>query len=291
MSRIYSTYSNKVYIKLLRGLIVMDVLSVQFRVLGYFGLWYEKPEKYYLLKMIYRFFVFVLVLQFTVLQFLNLINAPDLDVATLSDILFLLILYVQDYFKLIMFVLKRNEILNLLKSLKICCNDNNDDSRVKLILQKYGQMAKNVYLIRFIISTMSCTLFAVVPILETGKAILPISYSFFAIGDNKLKFVIAYALQMSAVYVTATTEVFVDSTACAFVVLLSAQVEIFRHRFVNAIVTYDERTVIKNLIRHHVMLRENIKLVRSAFMPIILPAIGFGLVTLCTSLFKLATVR
>ncbi|XP_014217398.1 odorant receptor Or1-like [Copidosoma floridanum] len=268
----------------------MDLLPVQFRALRYFGLWYEAPEEHRLPKMAYRVLVFLVIIQFTILQVKNIPDPRDLDIAVLSDVVFLLFLYFAHVFKLLVFVLKRASVLELLGELRssIC---RPRDAYEATTLGKYKRRARNVYFYRMIVSTISCSIFFLVPIAKAGRPAFPIAATFFEVDGSAVRFALAYLLQVVAVYVTATTEVFLDSTVCAFVILANAQVDFYRHRLiVNGGFAQGPAGSVGRFVEHHLIIQSIVRRVQSTFMGIIVPVFCFGLITLCTSLFKFTQI-
>lgn len=262
----------------------MDVLPAHFGTFRFFGLWYEDLENRWTLKMIYRTFVVFCLVQFMLLQLISAFSSST-SVEEIAESIFVMLTFIVNLYKVIMFIKNRNEISNLLDQfrLEICRVKNITEER---ILSYYQAKAKSTYRFRMCLTVGSGATFILMPIINTRKIDLPYEMNLFDVS-TPLRFAIAYFFQSVPVIFGIVTDVTLDSFFCACIILTCGQLDLCCHRIITD--NKNEESV-KNYVYHHVLIIKIVHKIQSAFMSSILPVFASALITLCTSVYQLAQV-
>lgn len=265
----------------------MDVLPVHFRTFQIFGLWYEDPSRYRPLKLLYRLLVLLVIFQFTFSQSIAIFSIRY-SVEQFAEGLFVLLTFVANFYKMMNFIARRESVNLVLDTFRtdICRPQSSGE---EAILTKYENMARRAYAVRMGI-TVTCGLTAfVAPIISARRIDLPFK-AYLLDVSSPLQFFVAYLLQIIPVISAVIIDVCFDSTPCACIILTCGQLDLCYHRINSGCTDADEARV-DRYVRHHVLIRNLVAQVQAAFISIILPVFCSGLITLCTSIYKLVQVN
>lgn len=262
----------------------MDVLPTHFRTFRFFGLWYEDVEDKFMLKIIYRILVLTFMVQFTLLQFIGLFSVSA-SIEEVAENLFLMLTYVINFYKMIIFMQNKNKVKSLLDQFRLdMCKAKNITEQN--ILTHYQDKAKSTYKFRMILTVACGASFILMPIINTHKIDLPYKINFFDV-TTKIRFAVAYVLQSVPAMMSIVTDVTLDSFYCACIILTCSQLDLCCFR----ILSDDEtKKSVKNYAKHHALIIKIVHKIQSTFMSSILPIFASALVTLCTSVYQLSQV-
>ncbi|XP_031786755.1 odorant receptor 118 isoform X1 [Nasonia vitripennis] len=287
----------------------MDLLPMHFRTFRFFGLWYDDPRSYGLAKLVHRSLVVILIVHMSLFQMIALFSVKH-SVDEYTNTLFIALTYFVNIYKILAFMAKNRSVNEMLDKfrLDVCRTRDAEEER---ILAQYLHTANWTYSARMILTLCTGVIQIVVPFLIgyfTGKVgLLPFDTFFFNVEDLA-QYALVYALQAVAIVTVVITDVTLDSTPCACMILACAQLEICRYRIKhdnNVIaneVTGDgemnseckpgkelrEKMALKKYVKHYVLMREIVDRIQSVFISIVLPIFCSALLTLCFSTFQLA---
>ena len=269
----------------------MDVLPVHFRTFQIFGLWYEDFWKFWPLKLVHRSLVLFLIFQFAFFQLLTLVMMRDAGVEAFIGCLFLTFTYLAASFKLTHFLSDRENIDDLLNKfrMKICQAQCATETA---ILHKYRGMAVHVFTVRMITTLASGIAFLFTGLILSGGKVLTLpinAYEIFNITATG-PFAFAYAVQIMTTVCCISTDVCMDSTACAFIILICGQLELLSYRIING-KNVENNMGVRDYVNHHSLIYTITHKLQSSFISVILPSFCSGLITLCSTIYQLAQVN
>lgn len=278
---------------------------MHFYTFQFFGLWYNDWRSYRFIKLVHRSLIVLLIVHLSLFQMFALFSVKR-SIDEYINTIFLSMTYFVHIHKTLVFMLQNRRINEMLDKFRLdMCRTRGPEE--KRILSEHLYKANWTYSARMII-TLFCGLMIIgIPIFvgfSTGKfELLPFDTYFFNINDLA-QWTLAYILQSLTIITVIVTDVCLDSTPCACMILACAQLEICRHRIkYDSMISWNEITpngvnskgykeemALKQYVKHFVLIREIVHKLQSAFISIVVPIFGSALLTLCTSTFQLAQV-
>lgn len=266
----------------------MDILPWHFKTFQAFGLYYKNPKNHWPLKSLYKLFMVSLTIHFAIFLLLTLLLTSDQGIEAITAGLFLSFTYIAASLKLIHFILSRERIDNLLHQFRLHICRANNDSELK-IFKNYQSTAKKTFAVRML-TTLGCSFFflttALVNLSSDNWELPYNAYQVFKISSS-LPYFFAYGLQVITVICSVIIDVTLDATAWAFIILICCQLDLLSHRIKH----YNSREVsIEYCVKHHDLIFRMVRQVQSCFIGVIVPSFLSALVTLCSSIYRLAQV-
>lgn len=267
----------------------MDILPWHFRTFQIFGLYHENSTSFWLLKLLHKIITLSLTFHFALLQFINLITMREFDIDAFTASLFLTLTYIAASFKQINFALDREKITALINQFRRGITQA-DNVEIK-ILANYDSLTKRIFVIRMITTGASGAAFLIVALLNLNTDNLELPFSSYRMFDisNPVSYAIAYFLQLATTITTISTDVTLDSVACAFIVLTCAQLDLLTERIATSKKTNSPEFA-SYCVEHHNLIFGMVNQLQSCFMTVMMPAFVSALIALCSSIFQLAQV-
>ena len=267
----------------------MEILSLNFKTLSYCGLWNENI-KFSLLKSVYKILVVSIIFHFTISEAIEFVRTCGLAEDSTQG-LFISFTFIALCFKTLNFILRRKEMLNLIKKFgSNICQPNSPEEWI--IFKKYTREINRIFLTIMILSQTSGLAFLTLPFLQTRleNITLPFkTYQPYEISNSAL-YLSTYILQLLAAFYGVLMNVSFDTMVYGFILLICAQYEIFCLRLMKIDDQY-ENFAIKTFVDHHVLIQDLISSTQSFFMKVVTPLFFFSLITLGASIFKIIQVN
>ncbi|XP_058798077.1 uncharacterized protein LOC131668164 [Phymastichus coffea] len=261
----------------------MDILPNHFRVCNIFGLWYT-DHHYFFAKMTWRFIVFSILGLFNLSQIIELaVNRGNIN--EMIEVLFHAITYIGLLLKLFNFVLRQDEMWDILEDFRSKACQPMTQEEIKII-EKRSTDIKNIYLFVMILS-LSCGFTMLISAMLSffrNEFNLPFKvYNPYDITNPK-NYMISYCIQIFATIVGVILNVSMDTMAYAFIILVTCQHEINSSRYLNF------TTPIKICVEHQILLKKlNVK-IQDFFIRVVAPLFFFSLITLGASILQMSQI-
>ncbi|XP_070150161.1 odorant receptor 46a-like [Polyergus mexicanus] len=276
----------------------MDILPVNFKVLWFCGAWKERNDDNIIvgcLHSCYKYAVFFLIYEFTIFEVIELIRTCD-RIDEFTEGLFLASTYVTLCLKYANFLLRKNDVSDLLNCLRVkICQPRN--STEKIIIETHSRKAKWSTLSFLIMSQITATGFVVAPILRFGKDewILPTkSYVPYSVSEI-FPYAVTYLQQTAALFYAIMLNVSFDSLVYGFTIHACGQIELICRRLtdnikvsINSRKGSDVTASIKECVRHHILVHTFVKKIGALFLWTIMVLFFFSMIILCTSIFLIS---
>ncbi|TGZ52873.1 Odorant receptor, partial [Temnothorax longispinosus] len=252
--------------------------------LRFCGAWKEREDDNMcvgFLRFCYRYAVFLLIYEFTISDVIEMIRTRD-RVQELTEGLFLGLTFLTLCVKYANFLLRENELSDLLECLrvKICLPRNSTE---KLIMEEHSRRG-----------------FVLTPALELlkgGERVLPVkSYIPYSVS-NLLPYLATYLQQFLALFYAIMLNVSFDSLVYGFTIQVCAQIELMCCRLTDSLKSTgdissgrkpDTEASIVECVRHHLLVGILVKKIRALFIWTIMIFFFFSLLIVCTSIFILS---
>ncbi|XP_072754574.1 odorant receptor 46a-like [Anoplolepis gracilipes] len=277
----------------------MDILPVNFKVLWFCGAWQEGKDDNIVvgyLHLCYKYAIFFLIYEFTIFEVVELIRTRD-RIDELTEGLFLASTYVTLCLKYANFLLRKNDVLELLDCLRVkLCQPRN--STEKMIIEIHSRKAKWSTLSFLIMSQATALGFVIAPILGFSKDewILP-TKSYVPYSVSKLfPYVATYLQQAAALFYAIMLNVSFDSLVYGFTIHACGQIELICRRLrdnirVSVNLQKDATASIEECIRHHILMHSFVKKIGELFIWTVMVLFFFSLIILCTSIFLISKTK
>ncbi|XP_071634285.1 odorant receptor 46a-like isoform X2 [Temnothorax longispinosus] len=245
----------------------MDILPINFKALRFCGAWKERKDDNMcvgFLRFCYRYAVFLLIYEFTIFDVIEMIRTRD-RIQELTEGLFLGLTFLTLCVKYANFLLRENELSDLLECLRVkMCQPRN--STEKLIMEEHSRRAKWSTIAFMMISYATGLGLMLTPALELlngGGRVLP------------LKSYIPYSVSNLLPYL-------IELMCCRLTDNLKSTGDISSGRKPNT------EASIAECVRHHLLVGILVKKIRALFIWTIMIFFFFSLLIVCTSIFILS---
>ncbi|KAL6429834.1 hypothetical protein ACFW04_007599 [Cataglyphis niger] len=279
----------------------MDILPVNFKVLWFCGAWKERKDDNIVvgcLHFCYKYAIFFLIYEFTIFEVIELIRTCD-RIDEFTEGLFLASTYVTLCLKYANFLLRKNDVSELLDFLRVkICQPRNFTE--KMIMETHSRKAKWSTLSFLIISQVTAVGFVIAPILGFGKDewILPTkSYVPYSVSEI-FPYVATYLQQSAALFYAVMLNVSFDSLVYGFTIHACGQIELICRRLtdnikisINSRKRSDATASIKECVRHHILVHIFVKKVGALFLWTVMVLFFFSMIILCTSIFLISKTK
>ncbi|KAL6263329.1 hypothetical protein P5V15_006126 [Pogonomyrmex californicus] len=289
----------------------MDILPINFKALRFCGAWKEREDdnmcigflrifyKYvkriYILKYTIRYAVFLLIYEFTIFDVVEVIRTRD-RIHELTEGLFLGLTFVTLCVKYANFLLRENEMTDLLDSLRVkMCQPRN--SMEKLIMEEHSRKAKWSTILFMAISFATGLGMMVTPALELlmgGERTLPLkSYIPYSLS-SLLPYLATYLQHFLILFYAITLNVSFDCLVYGFTIQVCAQIELMCYRLTDNLrstgdISFGKKpqtnASIEECIRHHLLVSTVVKKLRAFFIWTVMIFFFFSLLIVGTSIF------
>ncbi|XP_077271876.1 odorant receptor 46a-like isoform X2 [Temnothorax americanus] len=208
----------------------MDILPINFKALRFCGAWKEREDDNMcvgFLRFCYRYAIFFLIYEFTIFDVIEMIRTRD-RIQELTEGLFLGLTFLTLCVKYANFLLRENELSDLLECLRVkMCQPKN--STEKLIMEEHSRRAKWSIIAFMMISYATGLGLMITPALELlngGERVLPLkSYIPYSVS-NLLPYLATYLQQFLALFYAIMLNVSFDSLVYGFTIQVCAQIEL-----------------------------------------------------------------
>ena len=267
----------------------MDVLPLNFRTLWVCGIWHEEDEKLTIPRMIYRFFVIVLVFYFTFTLSGEILLEND-DMSDLTEALFLAMTYITMCLKILNFVFRRTEMIAILNDLRHpYCKPGSIYERE--IVDKYARTARKmfIYLMLFVMSDVGYFVSTFIFNIVNNVMELPYkSYQLYNVSTKKVLLSTA-AVQVTSVLYSVCINISFDTLTAGLLILTTGQLELNAYRL--SILNKSNAALMNDFIAHNVLIHGIIGKIESFVIGVVIPFLFFSLLSICASIFQLSEVN
>ncbi|XP_070521987.1 odorant receptor 82a-like [Cardiocondyla obscurior] len=278
----------------------MDILPINFKALRFCGVWKERKDDNMcvgLLHSCYRYAIFLLIYEFTIFDVVEVIRTRN-RVQELTEGLFLGLTFITLCVKYANFLLRKNELLDLLNCLREkMCQPRNATER--LIKEEHNRRAKWSTITFMMISYATGIGLMITPALGLlkGERILPVkSFIPYSI-TNIFSYLVTYLQQFLVVFYAVMLNVSFDCLVYGFTIQACAQLELICYRLTDTLkktsnissgLKLESKTAIVECVRHHLLVKILVKKVRTLFIWTIMIFFSSSLLIVCTSIFILS---
>ncbi|XP_011880776.1 PREDICTED: odorant receptor 46a, isoform A-like isoform X2 [Vollenhovia emeryi] len=279
----------------------MDILPINFKALRFCGAWKERQDDNMcvgFLRLCYRYAIFLLIYEFTISDVIEVIRTRD-HVQELTEGLFLGLTYLTLCVKYANFLLRENELSDLLDCLRVkMCQPRN--STEKLIMEEHSRRAKWSTISFMTISYATVLGFVVTPAIELlkgGERVLPLKTYIPYSVSNLLPYLATYLQQFLALFYAVMLNVSFDCLVYGLMIQACAQIELMCCRLTDGLRGAgdvasgrkpDTNASIVECVKHHLLVNGLVKKIRALFIWTVMIFFFFSLLIVCTSIFILS---
>ncbi|XP_023246777.1 odorant receptor 94b-like [Copidosoma floridanum] len=261
----------------------MDALALNFYFLRLSGLWYEENERFGCAKKMYRFIVMVIIFYVT-LTLIAKIAVSNSNIGDLTESHFVAMKYLALCFKIINFVFRRDNIIKIIRELKVVYCKANSDEEAK-ILAKHAKTSKWLFLC--LMTLCSCNILVFVyswsskTISEKYSSLM--TYQFYDTSNPEILY-FTISFNILAIIFCAVIHVSLDTTFVGLFMVITGQLELNACRIEK--LSRDDMLDMKSCVSHNILIREVTKKVESLVIGVVIPFFLFGMGIVCTSIFQ-----